>query len=300
MEAGDDGLIKFPRTRHIFDSGGGVGRDDLLMGENEAKIWYEAVVTVEEKVDGSNLGISITEDYIIKFQNRSHYVNTETQQQWRQLEAWAAQHPGIHQVLNPDRILFGEWMYAKHSIHYTKLPDLFLAFDIFDKKKGKFVSRKTRDKLLEGTGISTVPLIHVGKCSREDYERLLKSNSAFQDGVVEGVYVRIDEDENEGLDLSAYYGSADRANTGKAGKGGRGRAKGGKGGAQKKSAARNKGQEKEKDKGENAADSNGDDEGLRYLIDRSKIVRPDFLPVEDPDVTHWSRQMLVKNVVAYK
>src|ERR1700689_4477327 len=26
-------------------------------------------------------GISITEDYIIKFQNRSHYVNTETQQQ---------------------------------------------------------------------------------------------------------------------------------------------------------------------------------------------------------------------------
>mgnify|MGYP007061220590 FL=1 len=58
MEASEDGLIKFPRTRHIFDSGGNaVGRDDLLMEENEAKIWYEAVVTVEEKVDGSNLGM---------------------------------------------------------------------------------------------------------------------------------------------------------------------------------------------------------------------------------------------------
>ena len=76
-------------------------------------------------------------------------------------------------------------MYARHSIHYTRLPDLFLAFDIYDKKKGKFVSRKTRDKLLEGTGISTVPLLHVGKCSREDYERLLKSNGSFHDGVVE-------------------------------------------------------------------------------------------------------------------
>jgi len=58
MEASEDGLIKFPRTRHIFDSGGNaVGRDDLLMEANEAKIWYEAVVTVEEKVDGSNLGM---------------------------------------------------------------------------------------------------------------------------------------------------------------------------------------------------------------------------------------------------
>jgi hypothetical protein len=27
-------------------------------------------------------------------------------------------------------------MYARHSIHYTNLPDLFLAFDIYDKRKG--------------------------------------------------------------------------------------------------------------------------------------------------------------------
>lgn len=27
----EEKLYKFPRTRHLFDAGGGVGRDDLLM-----------------------------------------------------------------------------------------------------------------------------------------------------------------------------------------------------------------------------------------------------------------------------
>jgi hypothetical protein len=47
-----------------------------------------------------------------------------------------------------------------------------------------------------------------------------------------------------------------------------------------------------------AATQDGD-EGWSYLIQRAKIVRSDFLPLEDPDVTHWSRQMMVKNVVRY-
>jgi hypothetical protein len=58
---------------------------------------------------------------------------------------------------------------------------------------GRFLSRRSRDQLLEGTGIHTVPLLKNGKLSRADYEELLNSQSSFHDGVVEGVYVRIDE-----------------------------------------------------------------------------------------------------------
>jgi hypothetical protein len=61
---------------------------------------------------------------------------------------------------------------------------------------GRFLSRRSRDQLLEGTGIHTVPLLKNGKLSRADYEELLNSQSAFHDGVVEGVYVRIDEVHN--------------------------------------------------------------------------------------------------------
>ena len=105
--------------------------------------------------------------------------------------------------------------------------------------------------------------------------------------------MRIDEDENEGLDVSAYYGSGERRTGKKGGTGGKGKAKP----APKKAASKGKG---EKEKGDATATSsdNGEDEGFKYLIDRSKIVRADFTPIEDPDVTHWSRQMLVKNIVS--
>jgi len=241
---------------------------------------------LHEQVDGSNLGISITQDHQLLFQNRSHYVNIETQAQWKQLESWASQHPGIYQVLNPNLILFGEWMYARHSIHYTNLPDLFLAFDIYDKTKGKFLSRCSRDQLLEGTGIHTVPLLKNGKLSRADYEKLLNSQSSFHDGFVEGIYVRIDEDDNWGNEL-AWIGAEEGL-----GKKPKGKAKG-----MVKGKAAPQGRPRPKaSSAQVAADG---EEPYSYLIQRAKIVRSDFLPREDPGVTHWSRQMLVKNIVHY-
>jgi atypical dual specificity phosphatase len=65
-------------------------------------------------------------------------VPVETTTQWRQLDSWAEKHAwSLHQLLGDRRyILYGEWCYAKHSIHYARLPDLFLAFDIYDKSQG--------------------------------------------------------------------------------------------------------------------------------------------------------------------
>ena len=39
-------------------------------------------------------------------------------------------------------------------------------------------------------------------------------------------------------------------------------------------------------------------ENEKFLEDRAKIVRPDFLP--DPNVTHWSKNIPVKNIVTYR
>jgi hypothetical protein len=37
-------------------------------------------------------------------------------------------------ILEPGRhILFGEWCRAQHSVFYSRLPDYFLAFDIWDR-----------------------------------------------------------------------------------------------------------------------------------------------------------------------
>ena len=51
------------------------------------------------------------------------------------------------------------WLYAKHSIGYDGLPDYFLAFDLFDRRRGQFLSVDCRNQRLRGTSIYPVPCI---------------------------------------------------------------------------------------------------------------------------------------------
>lgn len=196
-------IIKFPRTHHIFDAGGtGVSRDDLLLNDEEIEEYLGCQLHLEEKVDGANLGISITEDWKIVFQNRSHYVTYETSSQFKGLKAWQDAHCGdLFMILEPNRhILYGEWCYAKHSIHYTELPNYFLAFDIFDKVKNKFYSREKFYQVMNRTGIPVVPLVAKVKFGNknelhDELMRMLDTQSKFRDGFVEGIYIRKDNED---------------------------------------------------------------------------------------------------------
>lgn len=165
-------LYKFPRTRHLFDAGGsGVSRDDLLMDKGEEQQFYcsvkkgkhknDPVVVVEEKVDGANLGISIGNDMEVCVQNRSHFINSSTHKQFSTIDSWVEEHrEGLVRLLEPGRhVLFGEWLYAKHSIHYTRLPDKFLGFDIFDRYLDVFYSSSERNRLFSEAGIESVHTI---------------------------------------------------------------------------------------------------------------------------------------------
>ena len=174
-------FFKFPRTRHLFDAGGsGVSRDDLLMDAGEEAAFYSQspaggggggrgrrrqgaqhhhqLVSMEEKVDGANLGISMSDDMQLQVQNRSHFVNSKTHSQFSCLDSWLEENSAaLYELLESGNfVLFGEWLYAKHSIHYTRLPGYFMAFDLYDKKEGNFFSWRERNRRLENTGIPVV------------------------------------------------------------------------------------------------------------------------------------------------
>lgn len=74
-----DNFFKFPRTRHLVNTGGSsVTRDDLVMDAGELASFVGPngrVLTIEEKLDGANLGISLDTNYQVLCQNRSHYVS---------------------------------------------------------------------------------------------------------------------------------------------------------------------------------------------------------------------------------
>ncbi|KJE90384.1 DNA ligase III [Capsaspora owczarzaki ATCC 30864] len=192
---------KFPRTYHLFDAGGsGVARDDLVMDGKEPRRFFDGktIIALEEKVDGANLGISIDPERGVLCQNRAHYVNSATHKQFATLDTWIQAHEAeLREILEPGRhILFGEWLYAMHSIHYTRLPSYFIAFDIFDVKEQKFYSRRRRDAFLQATTIPIVRLVaeRTFKSKDEIKTLLMTTRSQYHDGNVEGLYMRIDND----------------------------------------------------------------------------------------------------------
>ena len=195
------GYFKFPRTRHVLNTGGtAVTRDDLVMEPDLASRFFDGktIIVADEKVDGSNLGLSLTKEYEIRCQNRSHYVNTNSHAQFKPLGGWLETNGwALCQLLEPEvEVLFGEWCHIVHSCVYTKLPGQFIAFDIYNKRTGAFASASERNRRLEGLGIPVVnTLARRAFSSKAELLELLESRSAYSDNFVEGAYLRIDDEE---------------------------------------------------------------------------------------------------------
>ena len=187
-------FVKFPTTPHLLWLGRTVARGDKVMARAEAEAFLSQPVIIEEKVDGANLGISFDAEGNLLAQNRGGLVDRRTKGQFAPLWVWMAERENrLFDVLEDRLILFGEWCYAQHSIHYTRLPDFFLAFDVFDKQERRFMSSARRDKIVGELQLSAVPRLSRGICSLGDIPGRIGQSSLY-DGPMEGIYLRQDGD----------------------------------------------------------------------------------------------------------
>jgi ATP-dependent RNA circularization protein (DNA/RNA ligase family) len=169
-------------------------RGDKLMDATEVATWLEKPATVEEKVDGANLGLSLAADGRLRAQSRGQYLSPHAGGQWKPLWRWLAERER-HLRAALDRysvIVFGEWCYAEHSVHYDALPDWFLLFDVYGLQEGRFWSRRRRDELARVAGLSTVPVLATGQFSPPTLRKLLGS-SRLGSVPAEGIYLRWDD-----------------------------------------------------------------------------------------------------------
>jgi len=184
-------FFRFPHTPHLAWLGADRLREDKVLDVAEMRELLSGQVVVEEKVDGANLGLSIGEHGRLCGQNRGSYLELESPTgQWKPLERWLSTRKyAFTDALAPGLILFGEWCYAVHSVRYTRLPDWFLAFDVYDNSKGEFWSVARRNDLARRLDLAVVPELGRGRFDLEGLIKLL-GRSRLTDGPAEGLYVR--------------------------------------------------------------------------------------------------------------
>ena len=187
-------FFRFPHTPHLAWLGETPPRDDKVLSRSEVDALLAGPVTVEEKLDGANLGVSMGVNGVLRFQNRGQYLVTPYTGQFSRLAGWAAQHTQILEaVLTPGLILFGEWLAARHSISYTGLPDWFVAFDVHDAGEGGFWSGDRRDGLAGQLGLPTPPCLLRGRSSLPALRDVVtQGSSRFGAAALEGLVVRRD------------------------------------------------------------------------------------------------------------
>jgi hypothetical protein len=78
-------------------------------------------------------------------QCRGHLITEGMHPQYDLFKQWAAvKRHVLEKQLQNRFLLFGEWVYARHSIHYWKLTHYFFEFDIYDKEQEVFLDLECR------------------------------------------------------------------------------------------------------------------------------------------------------------
>lgn len=227
----EDVIIKYPRTPHIQGSRLQMGDEDL-----EQRPFSDIAgkhVVLEEKIDGANSAISFTDCGELRLQSRGHFLTGGYRERHYDLmKQWGAvQKDRLYEVLGHRYIMYGEWMYAKHSIYYDALPHYFMEFDVLDRETEKFLDTPSRHELLKDVPICHVPVLASGVFNnmdeilkylgdsnyiteahnehlREDAERLgLDADRVCRETdasrLMEGIYIKVEE-KGEVVDRMKY------------------------------------------------------------------------------------------------
>lgn len=188
-------FYRFPHTPHLAWLGKGQPRGDKVLPPSEAQAILAGDVVVEEKVDGANVGFSLDANGVLRAQNRGNFISRgHCHAQFKPLFRWLqGREQALTEALGQDLMLFGEWCYAVHSVRYTRLPDWFLAFDVYDRKRDEFWNVEQRDGLVQRLGLTLVPRLGEGHYDMQGLMQLL-GRSLVAEGPAEGLYVRRHQD----------------------------------------------------------------------------------------------------------
>src|SRR5574343_2059098 len=124
---------EYPRIPHLDKNISQMTHDDELCNG----VSYPIIGYIQEKIDGSNMGVSWNDDAPI-LRNRKHIlkkgyskIRTPAKEQFKSDWNWVHDHKKdiqkVSDLLMSEITIYGDWMFAYHSVKYNKLPDWFVS-----------------------------------------------------------------------------------------------------------------------------------------------------------------------------
>jgi hypothetical protein len=202
-------IRKYPRTLHL--EGSRLQPGDEVQGAVPFARIAGRFLVVEEKLDGGNAGLGFDEAGRLRLQSRGHFLTGGPREKHFHLfKQWAHAHAGpLREALGSQYVLYGEWLYAKHTIFYDELPHYFLEFDVLDTERGEFLSTERRRALLAGLPVVPVPVLRIGPARTLDEITALIGRSLYKGA---GWRERLTEAARaKGLDESRVWEETDRS-----------------------------------------------------------------------------------------
>lgn len=183
-----DGWIKYPSTKY-FDFSPTIveNKDEFIEGKNKTfdiNNFVNCPIVITVKMDGSNM--TMTKDHIAA---RNGWCAKH-----ESFDMAKAEHAKIKYMIPENLQIFGEWVYAKHSIKYDNLDDYFQVFSIYEKDTHEFLGWDDVEEITENLGFITVPVLYNGIVEKEKH-KLTENISELGDYIInefnhEGLVVR--------------------------------------------------------------------------------------------------------------
>lgn len=175
-------IVKYPRTPHLEGSRLQPGDEDL------SQIPFSSIagrgIVVEEKCDGANCAVSFDGAGNPLLQSRGHYLTGGYRERhYDLLKQWATVHrDALYRALGSRYVMYGEWLYAKHTVYYDALPHYFLEFDILDRERGDFLDTSSRHAMLKELPVVSAPVLKIAAFARMDDLSALLGPSKYISG----------------------------------------------------------------------------------------------------------------------
>jgi hypothetical protein len=185
----------FPRTPHL--PGSSVEDDDRTLAREELDaLCRTCEVVLQEKVDGTNVGVFFLSEGQPVCQKRAGLLTSREKKQYNVFRNWVWQRvEALWSVLGTRWVLFGEWLWQTHAVAYDALPDFFLGFDLLDRASNRFATSREVENTV-GQVVALLPELWRGRVPSGDaLQALLASylvRSAYARTPPEGVYVRFE------------------------------------------------------------------------------------------------------------